>query len=137
MAVELAPGGVDDAGSARNFFAAVLDKSINVIVLHHVAEVVFLAPAAEHAPGDGGAGEVAGGGDDGGLVAAVGEAAHFNDGDGDGFAGGDLGFAPGDAHGDGADAGTGDLGLGELGLGPGVGDVFSIGDDADAVFPEL
>jgi hypothetical protein len=84
-AVELAPGGVDDAGCARNFVAAVLDKSINVIVFHHVAEVVFLAPSAEHAPGDGGAGE---------------------------------------AHGDGAAAGTGDLGLGEFGFGPGVSVTF-------------
>ena len=136
MFVELAPGGVDDAGCARNFLASVFHKSINIIVFHHVAEIVFLAPSAEHAPGNGGAGERACGGDDGGLVAARGEAAHFEHGQGRGFAGGDLGFAHGEAHGVCAAAGTGDLGLGELGFGPGVGDVFAVGDDADALFPE-
>ena len=136
LAVKLAPGGVDAVGCASNFLASVFRKSIDVIVFHHVAEVVFLTPSAEHVPGDGGAVEGAGGGDDGGLVAAVGEAARFEQGDGGGFACGDLGFAAGEAHGDGATAGTGDLGFGELVFGPGIVDVFSIGDDDDALFTE-
>ena len=103
MAVELAPGGVNDASCARNLVAAVLDKSINVIVFHHVAEVVFLAPATEHAPGDGGAGEGAGGGDDGSLVAAVGQA--------EGSGGALVGAGAG-----GADGGGG-LGIGATALG--------------------
>ena len=78
--VELPPAGIDDWVSAGKRFGSILDKSINIIVLHHVREVVFLAPTGEHPARDGGVSELLGGRDHGRLMSGLGQPTDFGDG---------------------------------------------------------
>jgi hypothetical protein len=43
LTVNIAPGGIDDAGSVRKSFGAVLDQAVNGEVFTQVLEEVFLA----------------------------------------------------------------------------------------------
>lgn len=54
LAVEGAPGGIDEAGGVGKRAGAMLDELIQSVVLTHVFEEVFLIPTGEHGGGGGG-----------------------------------------------------------------------------------
>lgn len=77
--VQLPPGRVDDLLSAGNILGTILYKTINIIVLHHIGEEVFLAPSGEHPPGNLHHVQLMGGADNRRLMITAGQATHLLD----------------------------------------------------------
>ena len=73
LAVELAIGRVDDAGGLRNSLGRIVRQAVQRVVFTHVFEEIFLRPSGKH--GGRHRAEIGAvvGGQDGGLMAALGQ----------------------------------------------------------------
>jgi len=129
LAVEGAPGGVDESGGIGKWAGAVFDETIQPVVLAHVFEEIFLMPSGEHG-GCGGfdfAAKI--GAENGGLVAFFVEPADFADPE----AVAEEGAAFGKGEGDGVAVLEGDFPWDKFSFGPILAGVLVIGEDGNAL----
>jgi len=129
--VKLSPTRVYDQLRARNLFRPILNKSIYIIVLHHVCEEVFLAPSGEHTAGNNDIIQASGSADDRCLMTGLGKTSHL-------FyrhIPSQHRFARRKFHADFCTIRHGNIGGDEFQFGPTILYILTIGDHGDTIFP--